>query len=37
MAGLQTVTASFGFYFYFGDDTRPHLMRLGRSATACEA
>jgi len=37
MAGLQIIPASFGFYFYFGDDTGPHLMRLGQSATACEA
>lgn len=37
MTGLMNSLAKFYFYFYFGDDTRPHLLRLGESATACEA
>jgi len=24
------------FYFYFGDDTQPHLLRTGESAVAGE-
>jgi hypothetical protein len=28
---------SFYFYFYFGAATQPRLLRMGRSATVCEA
>jgi len=37
MKESQTVLVSFFFYFYFGADTQPHLLRAGTSAMAEEA
>ena len=37
MKESQTVRVSFYFYFYFGADTQPHLLRAGTFAMAGEA
>jgi hypothetical protein len=36
MKGQESHLVTFFFYFYFGDNTQPHLSGLGGSATACE-
>lgn len=33
----KSYTVLFSFYFYFGADTQPHLLRAGKSAMAKEA
>jgi hypothetical protein len=36
MTGHQNHSVNYFFYFYFGDETQPQLLRSGDAAMACE-